>query len=236
MWRIGDGLGDHPLDLANLFHQVQLCRQTPCRICDDHVDFLRFRRLDCIEHDCGGIAAFLGNDGDVVALAPYFQLFSRRGAKCIAGCQQNGFPQRLEQSRELADGSRFSGAVYACNQNNERRGPGNIEWLLQRLQQLEQRLFEDGVNLRSIRQTLYPDLRAGRVEQMRGRFDTHVAGKQDRLHLLEQRFVYAAADTEHARELRAESRPRSRQPLPQFRRPARTTGIRDLALVTLEET
>ena len=79
------------LTFADLLHQVQLRRQAPGGVGEHDVDAARLRRVDRVEDHRRGVARFLRDHCDVVALAPDLQLLARGGAKRVARGQQHRF-------------------------------------------------------------------------------------------------------------------------------------------------
>ena len=104
---------------------MQLRRQTARRIGENDVDAARLRRLNRIENHGGGIAFFLRNHRDIIALAPYHQLLARRSAKGIACRKQHRLALGLIPLRQFADGGGLAGAVDADEHDDFRlRGIG----------------------------------------------------------------------------------------------------------------
>src|SRR5438270_145988 len=77
-------LGRDALYLADLFHEMQLRRQSTRRVGDHDVDAARPRRRQRVVDDGARIAGRLRDDRDVVALAPDDELLARRCAEGIA--------------------------------------------------------------------------------------------------------------------------------------------------------
>src|SRR5262245_48086768 len=98
-------LAEHALNLPDLLHQLKLGGKAAGGIGEHDVDAPRPGGPDGIEHDSAGIASRLRDDGHVVTLAPDLELLPRRGAKRVAGREQQGEAFLLEMSSELADRS-----------------------------------------------------------------------------------------------------------------------------------
>ena len=86
---------------------------------DQHIDAARLGRLDGIEDHRGGVGAgVLGDDRNVVALAPDLQLLDGGGAEGITGGQHHRFALVLEAARQLADGGGLADAVDPDHQDH----------------------------------------------------------------------------------------------------------------------
>ena len=119
MWRGGIGLGDYTLYFPYFFHEVQLCRQASSRVCEQDVDTARFCGLNGIENYSGRIAAFLRDDGDVIAFAPSHQLLARGCPERVPSCQHHTFALTLKILGQLADGGGFAGTVDPGDHDHE---------------------------------------------------------------------------------------------------------------------
>ena len=136
------GLLDHAAYLGDFFHQMELRRQAARSVGEHHVDLAGTGGVDGVEHHRCRIAGFLGDDDDAISFAPGRQLLAGRGAKGVAGGQQNALALALEVLGQLADGSGFAGAVDARNHDHERLVAAGVQrlfkWREQGLQALGQ--------------------------------------------------------------------------------------------------
>ena len=112
---------EHAADLGQFLHQVRLVLEAAGGVDDQRVDAGRGRLLDAVEHDPGGIAAFLaGNDRRADAVAPDLELLDRRGAEGVAGGEQDAIILFLQPVAELADRGGLARAVDADHQDDVR--------------------------------------------------------------------------------------------------------------------
>jgi hypothetical protein len=132
------GLLDHPADLGDLLHQVQLRRQAARGVGDHDVDAARLRGGNRVEDDGRRIARFLGDDGHVVALAPGHQLLACRGAEGVAGGEEDALAVLLEVLGQLADRGRLAGAVHAGDHDHEGLVGFHLEQQFERLEEVVQ--------------------------------------------------------------------------------------------------
>ena len=151
------------------------------------------RGLDGVENHRGGIAAFLGDDRHVVALAPDLQLFARRGAEGVAGGQQHRLALRLEMLGQLADGGGLAGAVDAGQHDDEGLVRGDVERLLQRRQQSSRPSLQRLLELGGFGQLVALDAASQVVEQGLGRIDADIGGDQDGFQFFVQLVIDLAA-------------------------------------------
>lgn len=80
----GHGLVLGAADSAQLFHEVDLGGQAAGGVGDDDVGAARLACAHGVEDDCGRIAALLGDDFDLVAVAPDGELFAGGGSERVA--------------------------------------------------------------------------------------------------------------------------------------------------------
>ena len=121
MRRLRIEFGQYPFDLGQLRHQVVLGMQTAGGVGDQDVEAARFRGLQGVECDRGRIGVLaLGDDRDVVALAPDLQLLHGGGAEGVAGGQHQAVAVLLEAARQLADGGGLADAIDADGEQHER--------------------------------------------------------------------------------------------------------------------
>ena len=136
--RFGVEAAEDAADLGQFVHQVGFVLQPPGGVDDQHVLAGRGRLLDAVEHDPGGIAAFLaGDDRRADAVAPDLQLLDRGGAEGVAGGEQHAIILLLQPMAELADGGRLARAVDADHQDHVRtREARDFQWLGDRREDL----------------------------------------------------------------------------------------------------
>ena len=72
-----------------------------------------------VEDDGGGVAPFLRDDFDAVALTPDGELLARRRAEGVPGGQEHGLAALGEKLRELSDRGGLPGAVHAHHHDDE---------------------------------------------------------------------------------------------------------------------
>ena len=95
--RFGVEAAEHAADLGQLLHQMGLVLEAPGGVDDERIDAGRGRLLDAVEHDPGGVAAFLAaDDRRADAVAPDLQLLDRRGAEGVAGGEQDAIVLLLQ--------------------------------------------------------------------------------------------------------------------------------------------
>src|SRR5688572_1683700 len=112
--------GDAP-DLIELAHQVGAGVQAPGRVDQDRIAAPGLARLNRVEHDGGGIRAFLrADDVDVRPLGPDRKLLDGGGAERVGRTHQRLLPRRLQQIGEFADGRGLASAVDADDQRDVR--------------------------------------------------------------------------------------------------------------------
>ena len=138
MRRARQRLRNHAFHLADFLHQVQLRGQPPRRVAEHEVDAARFRRVDRVENNCGGVARLLGDHSHLVALAPDFQLLARRGAKGVARREQDRLALLLIIFGDFADRRRFARAVDAGEHDDEWLVVADVERHGDGLQQAQQ--------------------------------------------------------------------------------------------------
>ena len=131
---------------------------------------------------------------------------SRAAARKVSpAASSTDVPLRLVQLGELADGGGLAGAVDAGQHEDEGLVRGDVERLLQRRQQVDQRLLQRGLQVGSFGQAFTPHLLLQGLEQGMGGIDADVGGDEDRLEFLEQLGVDLAADAKQAGQLAAEA-------------------------------
>ena len=219
--RSGIGLGDDAFYFFDFFHEMQLCRQTAGGISEHDVDAACFSRAHRIENNRGGIARFLANHRDVIALAPGHQLLARRGAEGVARRQQHRLALGLEVLCQLADGGGFAGAVHARHHDHEGFVRTGVEWLLQRCEQIDQRLLQRVFELHGIGERITLYARAQAVQQGLGRIHTHVGAKENSFEFFIQCGVDFCATTEEFGDRGIEHIARFGQPAQQAFAPGR---------------
>ena len=82
---------------------MQLGRQAAGGVGQHNVDATGFGGGNGIKNHGGRVAVFLGDDGDVVALAPDFKLFAGGGAESVASSEQDALALALVVMGQLAD-------------------------------------------------------------------------------------------------------------------------------------
>ena len=184
---------NHPLDLGDLFHQMQLSRQSARSVCQHHVDAAGLGCVDGIENDRGWVTGFLGDNHHAVFLAPGLQLLTRGGTEGVAGGEQHRFSLGLEVAGQLADRGGLAGAVDPGDHDDEGFVRRHIERLLQRRQQILERLHQGHLELSRRLQFVAADSHLQFVEQESSRVDAHVGLQQGRFQLFEQVAVYPGA-------------------------------------------
>ena len=145
--------------------------------------------LDAVEHDPGGVAAFLAGDHRRAdALAPDLQLLDRGGAEGVAGGEQHAIILLLEPVAELADGGGLARAVDADHQDHVRaREAPDFERLGDRREDLLDLLGEDGAKAALVE--LLEALRGDRLADPARRLGAEVGGDQRLLDVVERRRV-----------------------------------------------
>ena len=96
------GFLNHTLDFAQLFHQVQLCGQSPCGVDQHNVLAARLAGHDGVKADRSWVAIFLADDLDRIAVSPHTELLTRSGAKSVGRRQQHRSTFIGQMTRELA--------------------------------------------------------------------------------------------------------------------------------------
>ena len=184
----------HALHLLQFVHQVRLRVQATCGVGEQDVDAPRAGCLQRVEHDRSGICAGgLRDHGHVVAIAPDLQLLDGGGAERVARGEHDFEALLLQLPRELADGRGLAGAVDADDENRERRsGAVDLQWLLRRPQDVQQRAAQRCEQCFEIVELLALDLATQLFEDALRGFDANVRGDQSRLELVENRVVDAA--------------------------------------------
>ena len=174
-------------DFLQLFHQVRFVLQTPCGICNQHVHVTRLRRLDGIENHGRGIrAGVLGNDRNIVALAPHLELFHRCRTEGIARRQHHRFALLLKLARQLADGGGFTHAVDANHQNNKGHFAFNIKRFVNFCENFTHLVFQQAVQRLGVTQ-LFAVRSFGQVgDDFPGGLHAHVRNQQLLFQLLKQ--------------------------------------------------
>ena len=120
--RLAELLGDHPVDLGELVHQIRAGVEATGGVGEDHVDPARLPGLDRVEEDGARVLAGLRLDDLAArALGPGRELLDRGGAVGVAGGEQHRQAGLLLQvPGELADRRRLAGAVDADDQDQRR--------------------------------------------------------------------------------------------------------------------
>ena len=189
--------------LGDFFHQVQLCRQTPRGIGQDHVDAACAGGVDGIEHHRGRIAGFLGDDGDAVALAPGGELLAGGGTEGVAGGQQHALALALEMLGQLADRGGFAGPIDAGDHDHERLLVVGFQRLFERREQGSQTLRQGCPQLGRGFQLVTLDGGLEFGEQPVGRLDAAIGHQQRALKIFEQ-FIVDLRPAEKLRQRRVE--------------------------------
>ena len=91
-------------------------------------------------------AGFGANHFGSGTLAPYFQLLNGCRPKRVSGAHQNRFSVGAYGLRELADGRRLPGAIYADHQHHFRNSFGTLHRRrIRRIQNGEKLLFQQAL-------------------------------------------------------------------------------------------
>ena len=177
---------------------MKLRRQAAGCISQHDIDTARFRGLDGIKTNGCGIACGLRNHGHIVALTPSLKLLTRGGTESIACRQQYRFALRLEIFGQFADRRGFACAVDTGKHNHERLlGFRQDQRLLQRLNQIVQRIFQCAAQFVAVFEAFEADTVAHVFHQVFGGFHAHIAGNQHGFQLFVQILVDLSA-AEHA--------------------------------------
>ena len=121
MRRAGQLLADDAMQFLQLLHQVVLRVQSSRRVNEQVIRRARLRGGHGVVRDGRRVRAVsAGDDFDLQARAPQFQLLDRRRAKRVARGEQRGFFLRLDEMRELRARRRLARAVHADDGNNRR--------------------------------------------------------------------------------------------------------------------
>ena len=124
MRRAVERLARHALDLADLLHEVQLRRQAPGGVGDEHVDAARARgaaaRRTPRRRDRPESCAITGTP---LRSPQTDELLARRRAEGVARGEHHARALRLQPLRELADGGGLPRAVHARDHDDERLAP-----------------------------------------------------------------------------------------------------------------
>ncbi len=149
----------------------------------------RGRLADAVEHDPGGVAAFLAGDHRRAdAVAPDLELLDRRRAERVAGGEEHAIILLLEPMAELADGRGLARAVDADHEDDVRaREAPHLERLGDRREDLLDLLGEDGAKAALVE--LLEAARGDRLADSARRFGPEVGGDQRLLDVVERRRV-----------------------------------------------
>ncbi len=144
--------GEHPFDLLQFVHQMNLGVEPARRVRDQDIDVACLGGLEAVEDHCGRFGTgLLRDDRYPIALRPHLELFARRRAKGIAGRQHHRTPLSQQPVGQLADGGGLAGAVDADHQDDIGLDPRvDDERLLDRCENVEHRpvqRFEQGVHV-----------------------------------------------------------------------------------------
>ncbi len=211
---------------------MQLRRQASGGVRHDDIDIARVCGIDRIENHRGGVPRLLRDDGDVVALSPALQLLARRGAKGVAGRQQNRLAAFLKMIGQLADRGGFSGAVDADQHDD--KGPLRIHCKRHgdRRQHVEQRGPQCAFQFMRFAKTAAPRFVAQALDQEFAGAHTDIGRQQGRFEFLKKRIVDFAAGKQVS-EIGIQDLARARQPVTQAPSPAAGRGF---LLFAFEET
>ena len=143
----------------------------------------------------------LRDDGDVVALAPFLQLFARGSAESVARGQQYRFALVLKMPGQFTDGGGFARAVDPAQHDDERFVHFGLQGLCQRGEQLLQRLCQRLPQLSGFVQILFLDLAPHIGQQAPGCVHAHVGGNENGLQFFVQFVVDLAAGNQQGGQL-----------------------------------
>jgi hypothetical protein len=187
---------DHPVHLAELFHQRLLGLQAARRVDDGHVHLARDCGLHRVEGDGRGVAA-IGPGDDVTAhtIAPGLELLARSRAKRVPRTEQHLVPRGAVLRSQLADRRGLARAVDAEHQDDmglarERKRASGLH---------PAQLLENGVpqHLSHRRGALARGVATHALEQTLGRLHAEIGAEQHHLELFEHLRVQAAT-AQHA--------------------------------------
>ena len=139
MRRSGIGFLNHPLDLFQLFHQVNLRGQAPGSVHQHHVFLARLAGTHRVKAHCSRVTAFLADDFHRVAVSPDGELLARCGAKGVSRSKQHAGTAVGQVLGELTDAGGLACTVDTGHHDHGGHVLAYDQWLLQRLQQLGQR-------------------------------------------------------------------------------------------------
>ncbi|MCY1424132.1 hypothetical protein D9M71_398680 [compost metagenome] len=129
----------------------------------------------------------LGDDRDLVALAPDLQLLDRSSAEGVTGGEHDLLAFELQLLRQLADGGGLAGAVDADHKDHERLAlVMNAQRLLDRLEQVGQLALQRLVQRIAVGQLLARDLLGQALDDHRSGFDADVGGQQAGFDFIQQ--------------------------------------------------
>ena len=136
--------GDDTLHFDQLVHEAGLTLESPRSVGEQDIHIARPRSVHRVKYNrCGIGARLLGNDRNVVAIAPGLKLLNRGGTKCVACSKHDGITLVLETTRKLADRCCLAGAVHPDHENDVRTfWLVDRQWYFDRLQNVAQRLMQ----------------------------------------------------------------------------------------------
>ena len=109
----------HPMYLGQFLHEVVLGMETTGGVDEEIGGVAGERGRDGIVGDGGGIGLIgTGDDGNVEALPPEFELFDGGGAKGVAGGEHRDPALILDEVGEFGGGGGLAGPIDAHQRNN----------------------------------------------------------------------------------------------------------------------
>ena len=190
------GLLDHPADLGDFFHQVQLSGQAASRVGEHHINAACPRRRNGVENDRRRVARFLRNDRDVVAFPPGLQLLTGRGTEGVAGREQHRFALGLEIFGQLADRRGLAGTVNSRDHDDEGLVGSDVERRFEGHKQFEQRVGQRLLDRFGGFQFVAFGARLECIEQVGRRIESDIAREEEGFQVFKQFVVDLTARKE----------------------------------------